>query len=342
MRFKFLLFLLGCTVLIGLWNFRGHDTEQEKFVIVSIPPGSSAKEIVAALVDKGLIKSERWFLSLVKLRNASGRLYAGVYRFRPSASSWHILTSLISGKTHKVKVTVPEGYSAWQISERLETLGVCGGDEFLELARMEGYEGYLFPETYFFDINTPPDQIIKVMTGQFRVAFLGVLARAEKSSLGSWTAGKDGAELKSGIFRFADGRKFTGHQVVTLASIIEREAKVDVERPIVSAVFHNRLKKRWLLESCATVQYALGEWKTKLRYKDLEVDSPYNTYKKRGLPPGPICNPGASSIRAALGPADSDAMYFLADEKGTHYFYTNYREHIRGKRTKKRRRKSKD
>jgi len=128
--------------------------------------------------------------------------------------------------------------------------------------------------------------------------------------------------------------KFTLHEVVTLASIIEKEAKDDNERKIISAVFHNRLKRNWNLESCATVRYALKKYSDKLTYRDLQVNSHYNTYKFKGLPPGPICNPGLASIKAALFPADTDLMFFFTKGEGTHKFSKYYKQHIEGQASK--------
>jgi conserved hypothetical protein, YceG family len=131
--------------------------------------------------------------------------------------------------------------------------------------------------------------------------------------------------------------KMSEREVVTLASIIEQEAAKAEEQPLVSAVFHNRLKKRWFLESCATVQFAIGKHKEKLSLKDTQVRHPYNTYRNYGLPPGPICNPGAGALRAALHPAETDAMFFVASSSGTHMFSRYFSDHLKNKSKRKRR-----
>ena len=143
MRFKLLLFLLGCTILVGLWNFKKQEARGNDYIIFSIPPGSSAKGIASILVREGVVKNERWFLSLIKLRNASSKLHAGVYRFKSGTSSWHVLSGLISGKTYKIRLTIPEGYSSWQIAEKLSqetgvrVLAARDGMRF-DLAQLDG------------------------------------------------------------------------------------------------------------------------------------------------------------------------------------------------------------
>ncbi len=165
-------------------------------------------------------------------------------------------------------------------------------------------EGYLFPETYFIDYDASPEEIVDMMVDQFNKVFTQTMEERGKKF------------------------KFTKRDTIILASIIEKEAVKDEERPLISAVFHNRLKKRWYLESCATVQYALGEHKEKLTYEDVKVNSPYNTYIHFGLPPGPICNPGLAAIEAALYPADTDLMFFVSEGEGTHRFSKYYKKHL--------------
>jgi len=177
--------------------------------------------------------------------------------------------------------------------------------KFLSIVRREKLEGYLFPETYFFETGTSEEEIISTMEKEFeRRITPEMLARTR--------------ELKLSL-----------HQLITLASIIEMEA-TEYDKALVSAVFHNRLKKRMRLKSCATVIYALGKHKERLTYRDLRVKSPYNTYIHYGLPLGPICNPGMGSIKAALYPADTDALFFVVDRTtGKHIFSRYYRQHRR-------------
>ena len=164
------------------------------------------------------------------------------------------------------------------------------------------------PETYMVSPDLSVRQIIDTLRAQF-----------DRTFTSAW-------EIR------AQSLGFSKHEIVILASIIEKEAKVDFERPIISAVFQNRLKAHKYLESCATVQYALGTWKKRLSLKHLQIDSPYNTYKHFGLPPGPICSPGRKSLEAALYPADTDSLFFISNGDGTHSFHTRYRDHIKGKK----------
>ena len=169
-------------------------------------------------------------------------------------------------------------------------------------------EGYLFPDTYYVPRNIRARTMIETMLARFRAVFDDSLAQRTRQ-IG-----------------------FTAHEILTLASIIEREARVEEERPIISGVFHRRLKLRRPLEADPTVEYALGMRKKRLLYKDLEVDSPYNTYRYPGLPPGPICNPGRASILAALYPAETPYLYFVAKGDGTHEFTSSERDHLNAKR----------
>jgi len=203
-----------------------------------------------------------------------------------------------------MKLTIPEGFTARQIGQLIEEKGLGRRKRFLKIVEQRGVEGYLFPETYFVEYDISEEEIIDTMVDQFNKLFTKEMEEQGKKF------------------------NFTKRDTVILASIIEKEAARDEERPLISGVFHNRLRKRWYLESCATVQYALGEHKEKLTYEDLKVDSPYNTYDHFGLPPGPICNPGLGSIKAALYPAETDLMFFVAEGEGTHGFSKYYGKHL--------------
>ena len=207
------------------------------------------------------------------------------------------------GRSHKIKVTIPEGFTAAEIAVLLDSASICSGEKFLGIVEEKLLEGYLFPDTYFFDIDMPPYSVADVLRDSFNKKFSNDL---RKSAVESGLSEKD---------------------TVILASLIEKEAKKDEERPLISAVFRNRLKKGWHLESCATIIYALGKHKDRLTYKDTKVNSPYNTYLFPGLPPSPICNPGFSSLNAAIFPADTDAMFFVSDGAGSHKFSKYFSEH---------------
>jgi UPF0755 protein len=218
-----------------------------------------------------------------------------------------------------MRFTIPEGFELRQIADRLEADGLVNKDKFyaavkesdLDYAFLKGIpnrenklEGYLFPDTYEVFKNATEQDIINKMLGRFDQVFTEEYRQRAR-------------ELNMSL-----------DQVITLASIIEREAKLDKERKIISAVFHNRLNKKMKLESCATVQYLLKEQKSVLTYKDLEVDSPYNTYIYAGLPKGPIASPGVESIEAALYPDKVDFLFFFATKDGSHIFSKTYQEHL--------------
>ncbi len=279
---------------------------------VVITSGMSARDIAHLLKKHELITNETFFLILTKIRGAQDALQAGEYLFNRKMGANSILNKIIKGEIEYIKLTIPEGYTYRQIAELIEEKKLGNKENFLKEVEDKELQGYLFPETYLVHSQTDEKQIIQMMNEKFNKVF--------------------DTELK----KRAKEIRLTEKEVVILASMIEKEAKDDEERSLVSSVFHNRLKRGWLLESCATVQYALGRHKPKLTYDDLKVNSPYNTYIHPGLPPGPICNPGEASIRAALYPQDSDALFFVTGEDGTHRFSKYYKEHLRKKRKKSR------
>ncbi|MDO9573665.1 MAG: endolytic transglycosylase MltG, partial [Candidatus Contubernalis sp.] len=223
------------------------------------------------------------------------------------------------------RITLSEGLRVEQVAARLKDQGVVDEEVYLQLLS-ENYfdywflqditqssypaEGYLFPDTYYLENDDAEEEIIHRMLQQFQEVFNDTYQeRAEELGM-------------------------TVHEVVTLASIIEREARLKEERPLISGVFHNRLQRNMLLQSCATVQYALGEIKPKLTNKDLEIESPYNTYIHTGLPPGPIASPGRDALHAALYPEETDKLYFVlrGDNSGGHYFSKTLQEHLENQR----------
>jgi len=275
-----------------------------KTALVTIEEGMTAQEVAELLKKEGLISSKNFFLFLLRLRRVHKRIKAGIYEINSKESTWRIISKLFLGKSKKVRLTIPEGFTGRQIAQLIEEKGLGGKDKFLEIVEARKLEGYLFPETYFIDYSASQETIIDMMVDQFNKVFTGDMEERGKKF------------------------NFTKRDTIILASIIEKEAVKDEERPLISAVFHNRLKKRWYLESCATVQYALGEHKEKLTYKDVKVNSPYNTYIHFGLPPGPICNPGLAAIEAALYPAETDLMFFVTEGEGTHRFSKYYQKHL--------------
>lgn len=298
--------------------------------VITVHPGASAGDIGTELERRGLIRSALEFRMVIESRGLAGQLKAGDYEVSPSMRPSEIAQMLASGAVRpSPRLTVPEGWRATQIAQRLDELGVIRGDEFLALvaspgpvrgeivpAEAESLEGYLFPETYELDARMTSAQLVARMLEQFNLQF--------------------DPELR----RRAQGQGLSLHQAVTLASIVEREAVLPAERPIIAGVFLNRLKADMPLQADPTVQYAVanrdltralteGFWKPALNEEDLEIDSPYNTYRSKGLPPGPICNPGLDALKAVAEPASVPYQYFVARADGSHAFAVTLEEHER-------------
>ncbi len=277
-------------------------------VTVSIPEGSGAGQVASSLKREGVIVSATWFKVLVKLTGTGKRLMPGEYTMRRHMSAEEALWRMThSTYVSSIKIVIPEGWRMEQVAERLEANGVTPGKPFLELARAQKMEGYLFPSTYYLKKNTPPQEVINLLKFEFD------------------------RQIRPLFFKgFPQG--MDEHKTMIIASIVEREAVDDNERPLIAAVYINRYRKGMPLEADPTTQYALGYWKRGLTYADLKFKSPYNTYVVGGLPPGPICSPGYSSVAAAMAPADLDALYFVADRKGKHIFNASFKEHLKAKR----------
>ncbi|MDE2237706.1 MAG: endolytic transglycosylase MltG, partial [Elusimicrobia bacterium] len=209
-------------------------------------------------------------------------------------------------------IVIPEGFASWQIAERLGATGVCDAELFKTYVRANRLEGYLFPTTYFFDPNTPAEKVAQRMRAEF-----------DRRVPPEYQAAQPKPRL-------------TLPQAMTLAAIVEREAVLPQERPMIAAVYLNRMRIGMRLEADPTVQYSLGFWKKGLTLSDLKDDDPYNTYIHYGLPPGPICSFGLDSFRAVLRPAQTNAIYFVADSTGGHIFSATLEEHLKAKRSYKR------
>ena len=275
----------------------------QKIATIKIDAGSTPKQVAKILKKENIITSENIFLTLVWLTGTEKNFQTGIYKFSNRMNEIVILYNIVKGRSYKIKVTVPEGYTSKDIAELLERKGICSEKLFLEVVNARKLEGYLFPETYFLIPESPEEYVASILNSEFEKKFTR---------------------------RFLDKAKdlkMTREQIIILASIIEKEAKDEKERPLISAVFHNRLKKGWHLESCATVMYAIGEHRNHLTLKDTKISSPFNTYLHPGLPPAPICNPGIASIKAALYPVETEDMFFVADGSGTHKFSKYFEEH---------------
>jgi len=296
-------FLAAALLLLSLYFFwPGRPLK------VTIPEGAGAGQVAAVLKREGVILSSTWFRLLVKATGTGRRIMPGEYSLRETMSAEEALWRLThSTYVSSIRVVIPEGWRMEQIAERLEANGVLNGAAFLALARAQKCEGYLFPSTYHLKKNTPPQEVINLLKSEFERQIRPLFSKG-------FPEGMD--ELK----------------VLIIASIVEREAVDDNERPLIAAVYTNRYRRKMPLEADPTTQYALGYWKKALTYKDLKFKSPYNTYVVGGLPPGPICNPGYSSIAAAMDPANLDALYFVADRKGKHIFNSSFKEHLKAKK----------
>jgi len=296
--------------------------------IVMISPGMSAMQIGSLLAKRGYIRSAFLFRLTSALNGTSQSLKAGEYVLNANMSMFQIMGKIAAGEVALYRFTIPEGFTLSQIARRWEDEGFGAATDFIQVSRdpamrkkhgidSNDLEGYLFPDTYTFSHGISEREAIDGMLSQFSKK-ISRLMNAE--------TGLKPASAEINLSR---------HEVVSLASIIEKEAKVEHEKPIISAVFHNRLRRGLKLQSCATVLYGLGYPRRKLTNRDLkDTSSPYNTYVYKGLPPGPICNPGESSIAAALNPSKDNYLYFVSknDDTGTHYFAKNYKDFQKAKR----------
>ncbi len=281
-----------------------------------IPTGSNSRTIAKRLAAEKLIRSEFAFRLVVRHRGIGKRLQAGTYTLRRNMALSEILDEFEKGRVTLVSWTVPEGLTGVAIAELWEVGGfgtaAAFRDAFETTSLLEKYgledktvEGYLFPNTYKFAKGTTAEKVVAMMLAEFKNRWIEKFDE-EASNLGR-----------------------TRHEIVTLASIIEKEAQLKSESPRISSVFHNRLKRGWRLQADPTVLYALENPKRLLTKADLNVDSPYNTYVYKGLPPGPIANPGIDSIIAALRPEETAYLYFVAVGDGKHHFSKTLSEHNR-------------
>jgi UPF0755 protein len=293
-------------------------SESEAVRRVTIPPGSSFKAATDSLARAGLIGMPRLFRVYAKLRGQDRDIKAGTYLFREGASWESLIDALAEGQGVQQPVTIPEGYEIREIAPLLaRALGtpvdsVYAATRDTALLRRvnaptETLEGYLFPDTYRFPYGTSAREAVGEMVRRF-----------EEVWQASWNERLQALAM-------------TRHDIVTLASIVEKEARIAEERPVIAAVYHNRLRDGMPLQADPTVQYALGAHRERVLYRDLEVESRYNTYKHAGLPPGPIASPGRASIEAALYPANVPYRFFVAHPDGHHEFRVTFDEHTRAR-----------
>jgi UPF0755 protein len=309
---------IGITVLFCLLMFNYMVTPvsyEEKWRDVEIPEGSTFTDSINILKEKGLIKSRLGMLLMGRISRSDRDIKAGYYNFSESMTPLQIFNNLVDGRTIQFTITIPEGSELMKIRKQFlktdlmddESWQLVYDEEFIRSLELEApsLEGYLYPDTYKFSKGIKPETIFKIMVQRLKENFDEPL-RKRSEEMG-----------------------MSENKVLTLASIIEKEAIYDTERPIISAVYHNRLKKNMRLQADPTVLYGVkNRWK-RIRYKDLKRETPYNTYRFKGLPPGPIASPGIKSIRAALYPSDVDYLYFVSKNNGLHYFSKSNAEHSR-------------
>ena len=282
--------------------------------VVTIPDHSTFQQVAALLEREGLIKSRLAFVWLGRFQSADRKIQAGEFELNPSMAPAEILSRLTVGQVVLHPILIPEGLTMVQVAEIFGQQGLVDPQELLRLMRDPAFiaslgikadtlEGYLYPDTYKFPRGIKPKEVITTMVEHLRQVY--------------------GPDLEAR----AQELKLTQHEVLTLASVIEKESGSNGEREEISAVFHNRLKKHIPLQSDPTVIYGLPSFDGNIHKKDLSSPSPYNTYRISGLPPGPIANPGIQSIRATLYPSNSRALYFVSKNDGTHQFSATLEEH---------------
>lgn len=276
--------------------------------------GTSLSKVAAELHAIGVLRSPLALKLFARLNNQSGKIQSGRYQFSAPATPEQVLQRLVSGDVKKVSLTIPEGFTLAQIIARIDESGFGEAEKLRRLSTDAGFikslqlnttslEGYLFPETYLFTPGIDETQLLEMMVNQFRSQLgASLLAKAKKLQLNQ-------------------------HQLVTLASIIEKETGKVAEMPLISSVFHNRLKLGIPLQTDPTVIYGIKDFDGNLTRKHLKTPTPYNTYVIRGLPPGPIASPGLAALRAAAEPATSKFLYFVSRGDGSHQFSPTLKEH---------------
>lgn len=323
-RLVLLLFVLLVAAGAGAWwmyhrlvtPFQGYAGDE---VFVEFPAGTSVSAMAEALAEAGVVRDALTFRVAARMSGQERRLQAGEYRFAGPVSSFEVVDKLARGEVYLRPITFREGLTIREMAAHFETMGFGTADAFLEAASRGALvqdldpdagnlEGYLFPSTYTLSRSTTAEQLVETMVSTFRAAFTPAL-RAEAEAAG-----------------------LSVREVVTLASVVERETGHPEERPMVAAVFLNRLRIGMPLQTDPTVIYAMmltGRWDGNIRRSDLQMDHPYNTYRNPGLPPGPIAAPGLASIEAVLRPADVPYLYFVSRNDGTHVFAQTLAEHNR-------------
>ena len=307
--------LVALIILILFWP------QKNPFSItkVTINSKSTLSDLSQQLYNKKIISNKKMFTWAVQLLGKETKIPIGTFRLIDAKSNFEIIDQLVYGSPELKKVTILEGWSLEQIAQYLNKIMDFDQDKIIKISNDQriikkyginasSMEGYLYPETYLFFTGDSPDYVINHLLEQYKRF---------------WT---------DQLIERAEAIDMSIHEVITLASIIEGEAIYDIERPTISGVYHNRLKKGMLLQADPTIQYIIEDGPRRLLNKDLRIDSPYNTYKYAGLPPGPINSPGKESLMAALYPEKNDFLFFVATGDGYHTFSKNERDHNNAKR----------
>ena len=313
--------MVACTLSLSYFLLPLEGDLKGVEMLVEIPAGSTGRDVARLLHQAEIVRHPRAFALVARLLGFDSDLKAGNYLLSPGMTPLQLLTQIRQGDVATAKVTIPEGFNLEEIASLLARKGLADEERFLRLARDKGLvygdscpldmpvdtlEGYLFPDTYRFAIGQKEEEIIKIMVNRC-------------------------LEVATPLYEGYEG-PLSFHEVLTLASIVEKEAIYDRERPVIAGVFLNRLRIGMRLQADPTVRYVVNEPRSRVLYRDLEVESPYNTYRYPGLPPGPIASPGLASIRAVIEPADVDYMYFVARGDGTHFFSRTFAEHVAARR----------
>lgn len=322
-RLRYILLVLLAAVMTFVMNLAWQLWMPLKSdqIVLHIQSGDNAGSIATRLAESKIIRSKSLFTMMARLRGSDRRLKAGTYSFGGYYNLVATLGLLEKGNTAAIRITIPAGFSLYQTLKRIDRSGLAAYDTLLALAtnpvfvqrhtgsNLSSLEGYIFPDTYYFDIQTPADSILSMPVQLFFRKLKA--ANIKPDSLANF------------------------QQILILASIVEKESAHEEERPIIAGVYLNRLKKGMRLESCPTVDYLLqqrGIKRTVLTNKDLAIESPYNTYRNDGLPPGPICNPSLEAIQAVIKPQKHQYLFFVSNRKGRNDFSQTYEEHLRKKR----------
>lgn len=315
-----ILILIATFVVIQIGPYNKNNNDD---IVIDIPTGSTLNQVTNILKENNLIKNKTLFKLYVRISNNTSKLKSGKYLFDQTYSNKEIIQDLCEGKIYNdgIKITVPEGSTSFEIIDILVKNKL--GDknvyeelinnpkefkdkfEFLNDEKIVSLEGFLYPSTYYFEEEQSEKEILNYMIETFESKYSDKLEERQK-------------ELNKSLY-----------EVINLASIVEKEAVLDEDRPIIASVFYNRIKIGMPLQSDATIQYIFKERKKSITYEDLKIDSPYNTYRVNGLPPTPIANPGIKSIEAVLYPANTEYLYFVATIDGGNTYSKTYEEHVK-------------